>query len=105
VVEFTVLGRTLRLRPFTTRQTLLLRLSRCVERQETYEAARFVYSTLLDDGTRSSISTRLQSAVRLQSLPHVRIPLKEKRCRQDSGGREGVSIHVPLRVCVAAGGS
>ena len=52
VVEFTLLGQTLRLRPFTTRPKRFYFVFRDASSgQETYEAARFLYSDLLDDGT------------------------------------------------------
>jgi uncharacterized protein len=52
VVEFTLLGQTLRLRPFTTRPKRFYFVFRDASSgEETYEAARFLYSDLLDDGT------------------------------------------------------
>jgi uncharacterized protein (DUF1684 family) len=52
VVEFTLLGHTLRLRPFTTRPKRFYFVFRDASSgQETYEAARFLYADLLDDGT------------------------------------------------------
>ncbi len=52
VVEFTLLGQTLRLRPFTTRPNRFYFVFRDASAgQETYEAARFVYSDLREDGT------------------------------------------------------
>jgi len=52
VVEFTLRGQTVRLRPFTTRPKRLYFVFRDASSgEETYEAARFVYSDLRDDGT------------------------------------------------------
>jgi len=52
VVEFTLAGQTLRLRPFTTRpKRFYFVFKDASSGTETYEAARFVYSDLLDDGT------------------------------------------------------
>jgi uncharacterized protein (DUF1684 family) len=52
VVEFTLNGRTLRLRPFTTRPKRFYFVFRDQSSGvETYEAARFLYSDLRDDGT------------------------------------------------------
>jgi uncharacterized protein (DUF1684 family) len=52
VVEFALLGQTLRLRPFTTRPKRLYFVFRDVSSgQETYEAARFLYADLADDGS------------------------------------------------------
>lgn len=52
VVEFTLRGQTLRLRPFTTRPKRFYFVFRDQSSgQETYEAARFLYADLRDDGT------------------------------------------------------
>jgi len=52
VVEFTLAGQTLRLRPFTTRPGRLYFVFRDASAgQETYTAARFLYTDLLPDGT------------------------------------------------------
>lgn len=52
VVEFQLAGRTLRLRPFTTRPGRLYFVFRDASSgKETYETARFLYSDLSDDGT------------------------------------------------------
>lgn len=52
VVEFTLQGQTLRLRPFTTRPKRFYFVFRDASSgKETYEAARFLYSDLRDDGT------------------------------------------------------
>jgi len=52
VVEFTLNGRTLRLRPFTTRpKRFYFVFKDASSGVETYDAARFLYSDLRDDGT------------------------------------------------------
>ena len=52
VVEFRLVGQTLRLRPFTTRPKRFFFVFRDASSgQETYEAARFLYADLQDDGT------------------------------------------------------
>jgi uncharacterized protein len=52
VVEFELQGRTLRLRPFTTRPNRFYFVFRDASAgQETYKVARFLYSDLLPDGT------------------------------------------------------
>lgn len=52
VVEFTLHGQTIRLRPFTTRPNRFYFVFRDASGgQETYAAARFLYSDLRDDGT------------------------------------------------------
>jgi uncharacterized protein (DUF1684 family) len=52
VVEFNLMGRTLRLRPFTTRPGRLYFVFRDASSgEETYETARFLYADLREDGT------------------------------------------------------
>jgi uncharacterized protein len=52
VVEFTLQGQTVRLRPFTTRPKRLYFVFRDASSGiETYRTARFLYSDLKDDGT------------------------------------------------------
>src|SRR5688500_3586220 len=52
LLEFTLLGQPLRLRPFTTRpKRFYIVFKDESSGQETYEAARFLYADLLDDGT------------------------------------------------------
>jgi uncharacterized protein (DUF1684 family) len=52
VLEFTLQGQTLRLRPFTTRPKRFYIVFRDASAgQETYETARFLYADLQDDGT------------------------------------------------------
>jgi uncharacterized protein (DUF1684 family) len=52
VVEFALLGRTLRLRPFTTRpKRFYFVFKDASSGHETYGAARFLYADLADDGT------------------------------------------------------
>ena len=52
VVEFTLQGRTLRLRPFTTRpKRFYIVFKDQSSGAETYDAARFLYADLRDDGT------------------------------------------------------
>jgi uncharacterized protein (DUF1684 family) len=52
VVEFSLLGKTLRLRPFTTRpKRFYIVFKDASSGQESYEAARFLYVDLQDDGT------------------------------------------------------
>ena len=52
MIEFTLAGRKLSLRPFTTRPKRFYIVFRDASSGvETYEAARFLYADLLDDGT------------------------------------------------------
>jgi uncharacterized protein (DUF1684 family) len=52
VIEFSLQGQKLRLRPFTTRaKRFYIVFKDASSGQETYDAARFLYADLLDDGT------------------------------------------------------
>ena len=52
VIEFTLQGQTLRIRPFTTAQKrFYIVFKDASSGQETYETARFLYADLKDDGT------------------------------------------------------
>jgi uncharacterized protein len=52
VITFTLLGQTLQLRPFTTRpKRFYIVFKDASSGQETYEAARFLYADLQDDGS------------------------------------------------------
>ena len=101
VVEFTLLGQTLRLRPFTTRPKRFYFVFRDASSgQETYEAARFLYSTLLDDGT-TVLDFNEAYNPPCAFNPHTTcpIPLKENRLPvKILAGEKAYPIHVPLPV-------
>jgi uncharacterized protein (DUF1684 family) len=99
VVEFTLLGRTLRLRPFTTRPKRFYFVFRDASSgQETYEAARFVYSTLLDDGTTIlDFNQAYNPPCAFNPYTTCPIPLKENRLPvKILAGEKAYPIHVPL---------
>jgi hypothetical protein len=81
VVEFTLLGRTLRLRPFTTRPKRFYFVFRDASSgKETYEAARFLYSDLRDDGTTVlDFNEAYNPPCAFNPFTTCPIPLKENR--------------------------
>ncbi len=81
VVEFTLRGRTLRLRPFTTRPGRFFFVFRDASSgQETYETARFLYSDLRDDGTTVlDFNVAYNPPCAFNSFTTCPIPLKENR--------------------------
>jgi uncharacterized protein len=99
VVEFTLLGQTLRLRPFTTRPKRFYFVFRDASSgQETYEAARFVYSTLLDDGTTVlDFNQAYNPPCAFNPYTTCPIPLKENRLPvKILAGEKAYPVHVPL---------
>ena len=81
VVEFALNGRTLRLRPFTTRPGRLYFVFRDASSgEETYETARFLYSDLRDDGT-TELDFNMAYNPPCAFNPHTTcpIPLRENR--------------------------
>lgn len=108
VVEFTLLGRALRLRPFTTRPKRFYFVFRDASSgQETYEAARFVYSTLLDDGTTIvDFNQAYNPPCAFNPYTTCPIPLKENRLPvKILAGEKAYPIHVPLPGLRGPGGS
>jgi uncharacterized protein (DUF1684 family) len=81
VVEFTLLGQTMRLRPFTTRPKRFYFVFRDASSgQETYETARFLYSDLLDDGTTVlDFNQAYNPPCAFNPLTTCPIPLRENR--------------------------
>ncbi len=81
VVEFTWSGRTLRLRPFTTRPGRFFFVFRDASSgQETYETARFLYSDLRDDGTTVlDFNMAYNPPCAFNTFTTCPIPLKENR--------------------------
>jgi uncharacterized protein (DUF1684 family) len=99
VVEFTLHGQTLRLRPFTTRPKRFYFVFRDASSgQETYEAARFVYSTLLDDGTTVlDFNQAYNPPCAFNPYTTCPIPLKENRLAvKILAGEKAYPVHVPL---------
>ncbi len=99
VVEFTLMGQTLRLRPFTTRPKRFYFVFRDASSgQETYEAARFFYSNLLDDGTVViDFNQAYNPPCAFNPYTTCPIPLKENRLPiKILAGEKAYPIHVPL---------
>ena len=99
VVEFTLGGQTLRLRPFTTRPKRFYFVFRDASGgQETYETARFLYSNLADDGT-TVLDFNEAYNPPCAFNPHTTcpIPLKENRLPvKILAGEKAYPVHVPL---------
>jgi uncharacterized protein (DUF1684 family) len=99
VVEFTLLGQTLRLRPFTTRPNRFYFVFRDASSgEETYEAARFVYSDLLGDGTTAiDFNQAYNPPCAFNPYTTCPIPLKENRLPiKILAGEKGYPVKVPL---------
>jgi len=81
VVEFNLLGQTLRLRPFTTRPKRFYIVFRDASSgQETYETARLLYSDLRDDGTTVlDFNAAYNPPCAFNQFTTCPIPLKENR--------------------------
>jgi uncharacterized protein len=81
IVEFALLGQTLRLRPFTTRPGRLFFVFRDASSgQETYETARFLYSDLRQDGTTVlDFNTAYNPPCAFNPYTTCPIPLRENR--------------------------
>jgi hypothetical protein len=98
VVEFTLAGQTLRLRPFTTRPKRFYFVFRDGSSgHETYEAARFLYSNLLDDGTTVlDFNEAYNPPCAFNPYTTCPIPLKENRLGvKILAGEKAYPVHVP----------
>jgi uncharacterized protein len=99
VVEFTLAGETMRLRPFTTRPKRFYFVFRDASSgQETYETARFLYSDLLDDGTTVlDFNEAYNPPCAFNPLTTCPIPLRENRLPvRLLAGEKAYPVHVPL---------
>ena len=99
VVEFTLLGQTLRLRPFTTRPKRFYFVFRDASSgQETYEAARFLYADLLDDGTTVlDFNQAYNPPCAFNPYTTCPIPIRENRLPiKVLAGEKAYPVHVPL---------
>jgi uncharacterized protein (DUF1684 family) len=99
VVEFTLHGRTLRLRPFTTRPKRFYFVFRDRSSgEETYEAARFLYSDLRDDGTTVlDFNQAYNPPCAFNPYTTCPIPLPENRLDvKVLAGERAYPVHVPL---------
>lgn len=100
VVEFTLAGRTLRLRPFTTRPKRFYFVFRDASSgHETYEAARFLYSDLKDDGTTIlDFNEAYNPPCSFNPYTTCPIPLPENRLKvKILAGEKAYPVHVPIR--------
>jgi uncharacterized protein (DUF1684 family) len=100
VVEFTLQGKTLRLRPFTTRPKRLYFVFRDASSgEETYGAARFLYSDLKDDGTTVlDFNQAYNPPCAFNPYTTCPIPLPENRLQQVKilAGERAYPEHVAL---------
>jgi len=99
VVEFTLQGRTLRLRPFTTRPKRFYFVFKDQSSgAETYEAARFLYSDLRDDGTTVLDFNQVYNPpCSFNPYTTCPIPLPENRLPvKVLAGERAYPVHVPL---------
>jgi uncharacterized protein len=99
VVEFTLQGRTLRLRPFTTRpKRFWFVFSDASSGIETYKAARFLYSDLKDDGTTVlDFNQAYNPPCAFNPYTTCPLPMAENRLPiKILAGERDYPIHVPL---------
>ena len=99
VVEFVLLGQTLRLRPFTTRpKRFYFVFKDASSGQETYEAARFVYADLADDGTTVlDFNQAYNPPCAFNPFTTCPIPLRENNLPiKVLAGEKAYPVHVPL---------
>jgi uncharacterized protein len=99
VVEFALNGQTLRLRPFTTRPKRFYFVFRDQSSgAETYEAARFLYSDLRDDGTTVlDFNQAYNPPCAFNPYTTCPIPLPENRLPvKVLAGERAYPVHVPL---------
>jgi uncharacterized protein (DUF1684 family) len=99
VVEFVLQGQTLRVRPFTTRpKRFYIVFKDASSGQETYEAARFLYADLKDDGTTVlDFNQAYNPPCAFNPYTTCPIPLKENRLPvRILAGEKAYPVHVPL---------
>jgi hypothetical protein len=99
VVEFTLQGQTMRLRPFTTRPNRFYFVFRDASSgQETYETARFLYSDLLPDGTTVlDFNQAYNPPCAFNPYTTCPIPLRENHLPvKVLAGEKAYPVHVPL---------
>ena len=99
VVEFTLQGRTLRMRPFTTRpKRFWFVFSDASSGVETYRAARFLYADLKDDGTSVlDFNQAYNPPCAFNPYTTCPLPMTENRLPvKILAGERDYAIHVPL---------
>ena len=100
VVEFTLQGRTLRLRPFTTRpKRFWFVFADASSGVETYKAARFLYADLRDDGTTVlDFNQAYNPPCAFNPYTTCPLPMAENRLPvKILAGERDYPVHVPLR--------
>jgi hypothetical protein len=100
VVAFTLRGSSLRLRPFTTRPKRFYFVFRDASSgHETYEAARFLYSDLADDGTTVlDFNEAYNPPCSFNPYTTCPIPVPENRLKvKILAGEKAYPVHVPIR--------
>lgn len=99
VIEFTLAGRTMRVRPFTTRPKRFYIVFRDESSgQETYAAARFLYADLQDDGTTVlDFNEAYNPPCAFNPYTTCPIPLKENNLPvKILAGEKAYPVHVEL---------
>lgn len=99
VIEFTLAGQTIRLRPFTTRPNRFYIVFRDESSgQETYEAARFLYADLREDGTTVlDFNEAYNPPCAFNPYTTCPIPLKENNLPMKVlAGEKAYPVHVAL---------
>jgi uncharacterized protein len=99
IIEFTLRGQPLRLRPFTTRPKRFYIVFRDQSSgRETYEAARFLYADLLDDGTTVlDFNQAYNPPCAFNPYTTCPIPIPSNRLPvKVLAGEKAYPIHVPL---------
>jgi uncharacterized protein (DUF1684 family) len=99
VIEFTMLGKKLHLRPFTTRPNRFYIVFKDASAgHETYEAARFLYSDLKPDGsTILDFNEAYNPPCAFNPHTTCPIPLKENRLPvKILAGEKAYPVHVPI---------
>ena len=99
LIEFTLGGQPLRLRPFTTRPNRFYIVFRDASSgHETYEAARFLYADLLEDGTTVlDFNEAYNPPCAFNPFTTCPIPIPENRLAvKILAGEKAYPVHVPL---------
>jgi uncharacterized protein (DUF1684 family) len=99
VIEFTMLGKKLHLRPFTTRPNRFYIVFKDASAgHETYEAARFLYSDLKPDGsTILDFNEAYNPPCAFNPHTTCPVPLKENRLPvKILAGEKAYPVHVPI---------
>jgi uncharacterized protein len=99
IVTFTLLGQSMQVRPFTTRpKRFYIVFKDASSGQETYEAARFLYADLQDDGSVVlDFNQAYNPPCAFNPFTTCPIPLRENRLPiKILAGEKAYPVHVPL---------